>query len=149
LLAGCGQNGPPSLQPPPANFAGAQPGQAVLGAPQPATTPPAPIPTAVDSTGQPLALPPAPPIADEPTPQEKHEAAPADALGLRADGKLTDALAAREAGGAAQDTEQIRLEIDKLKLRIERRAAADRTVQDIQTVLSEGKPDEAARLAGS
>jgi hypothetical protein len=148
LLAGCGQNAPPSVQPPPASMGAAQPGPAVVGAPQPAApATPAPIPPAGDVTGQPPAPPPA--LTSALTPQEKYEAALTDALGLLADGKLTEALAALEAGRAAQDTEQIRLEIDKLKLRIERQAAADRTVQDIQAVLSDGKPDEAARLAGS
>src|SRR5262245_52798732 len=79
--------------------------------------------------------------------QEKYDAALLDALNLLADGKLTEALAALEAARAIQDTEQVRLEIDKLKKRLEEQAAAERTVEDIQTVLTEGKPEEAARLA--
>src|SRR5947209_2602946 len=79
--------------------------------------------------------------------QEKYDAALLDALNLAADGKLADALAALEAARAAQDTEQIRQQIERMKGRIAQKAAAEQTVADIQTVLKDGKPEEAAQLA--
>ncbi len=93
---------------------------------------------------KPLFAPVAPP---EPSPQEKYDAALLDALNLMAERKHTQALAALEAARAAQDTEQIRQQIERLKAVIDRQAAVDRLAQDIQTVLDAGKPDEAARLA--
>jgi tetratricopeptide (TPR) repeat protein len=86
-------------------------------------------------------------VLAELTPQEKYDAALWDALSLVADQKLPEALAALEKARALQDTEQVRREIARLKLRLDARAAAERTALDIQTVLTDGKADEAARLA--
>ena len=93
---------------------------------------------------KPLFTPVAPPEA---SPQEKYDAALLDALNLMAERQHAKALAALEAARAAQDTEQIRQQIERLKVVIDRQAAVDRLAQDIQTVLDAGKPDEAARLA--
>lgn len=93
---------------------------------------------------KPLFTPVAPP---EPSPQEKYDAALLDALNLMAERKYPKALAALEAARAVQDTEQIRQQIERLKVVIDRQAAVDRLAQDIQTVLEAGRPDEAARLA--
>ncbi len=98
-----------------------------------------------DSNGKPLDLPPvAPPEASK---QEKYDAALLDALNQLAERKYSQALAALEAARSIQDTEQVRQEIDKVKHLIEQQAAAERTAHDIHSVLSQGKADEASRLA--
>jgi tetratricopeptide (TPR) repeat protein len=93
---------------------------------------------------KPLFAPVAPPEA---SPQEKYDAALLDALNLMAERRHAKALTALEAARALQDTEQVRQQIERLKVVIDRQAAVDRLAQDIQTVLDAGKPDEAARLA--
>jgi tetratricopeptide (TPR) repeat protein len=91
-------------------------------------------------------MPVAPP---EPAPQEKYDSALLDALNLLADRKYADALTALEAARAVQDTDQVRLEIEKVKKLLDQQAAAEHTVLDIQTVLSDGKVDAAATLAAT
>src|SRR5262249_38322480 len=81
--------------------------------------------------------------------QEKYDAALLDAVNLVADGNFADALAALEAARAIQDTEQVHIEIDKVKRRVEQQAAAEQTVLDIQAVLADGTADEAAKLAAA
>jgi tetratricopeptide (TPR) repeat protein len=78
--------------------------------------------------------------------QEKYEAALADALTALADRKFEDALVAFEAARTIQDTEFVQSEIAKLKERIGQNDTAKTTVQSIETVLSEGKADEAVKL---
>src|SRR5262249_28106313 len=48
-----------------------------------------------------------------------------------------------------QDTEQVRLEIDKVKKLFDEQKAAEQTQRDIKAVLDDGKPDEAAKLASA
>jgi tetratricopeptide (TPR) repeat protein len=79
--------------------------------------------------------------------QEKYDAALLDALNQLADKKYTDALAALEAARALRDTEQVRIEIDKVQQLQAQQAAADKAAKDIQTVLDQGRPDEAGQLA--
>jgi tetratricopeptide (TPR) repeat protein len=79
--------------------------------------------------------------------QEKYDAALLEALNLIADHKYTDALLKMAEAKAIDDTEQIRDEIDKLKQRINQSIAAEQTTQDIKTVLDDGKPQDASRLA--
>src|SRR5262249_7478309 len=79
--------------------------------------------------------------------QEKYDAALLDALNQLADKKYTDALAALEAARALRDTEQVQLEIEKVKRLQEQQAAADKAAKDIQTVLDQGRPEDASRLA--
>src|SRR6266851_3024557 len=79
--------------------------------------------------------------------QEKYDAALLDALNLVADRKYADALLKMAEAKGIDDTEQIRQEIDKLKQRIDQAAGAERTAQDIQTVLKDGKAEDAGRLA--
>jgi tetratricopeptide (TPR) repeat protein len=146
LPAGCTRVEPPQ----PVNVT-------VVNAAAPAAGTPA-VPPATQVAQAPAdAAPAAPPAADvaaapvpaEPGPQEKYDAALLDALNLLADRKYAEALTALEAARAAQDTEQVRLEIEKVKKLAEQQAAAERTVADIQTVLSEGKAEAAAGLATS
>ncbi len=82
------------------------------------------------------------------TQAEKYDDALIDALGLMADRKYAEALTALEAARRAQDTEQIRAEIDKVRRLIDQEKAAEKTQSDIQTVLKDGRPDDAAKLAG-
>jgi tetratricopeptide (TPR) repeat protein len=95
-----------------------------------------------DRIVQPIDLP-----AIELTVQEKYDTALLDALNQLADKKYAEALAALEAARALRDTEQVQLEIEKVKRLQEQQAAAARAAQDIQTVLNQGKPEDANRLA--
>src|SRR5262249_56055093 len=85
--------------------------------------------------------------AEDPVAQAKYEAALGLALSLLADRKLSEALDALETAKAARDTEFIRTEIGKLKVRIDQDAAARKTADDIETILEQGKGAEAAQLA--
>ena len=78
--------------------------------------------------------------------QEKYEAALTDALLALADRKWADALAAFEAARAIQDTEFIQSEIAKLKGRLEQDGTATATVKNIETVLNEGRAEDAVKL---
>ncbi len=148
VLEGCSRQQPPSVNVTVnANTGGA--GQAApapvaqaAGAPAPPAAPPA---APADVAAKPPEVTPVTP--PEPAPQEKYDAALLDALNYLADHRYADALASLEAARAAQDTDQVRLEIDKVKKLQEQQAAAEQTVQDIQTVLTQGKADEAADLA--
>src|SRR5262249_50700586 len=86
-------------------------------------------------------------VALELSTQEKYNAALLDALGQLADKKCSQALAALEATRALNDTDQVRKEIDKVKGLLEQQASAERAGRDIQTVLAQGKPEEASQLA--
>src|SRR5262249_25168078 len=98
-----------------------------------------------DSIVKPADLPPLPAL--ELTTQEKYDAALLDRLNQLVDKKYSQALAALEAARALNDTEQVRLEIDKVKGLMDQQAAAEKAAQNIQTVLADGKPDEAGQLA--
>lgn len=81
--------------------------------------------------------------------QEKHDSALQDAFNLLAARKYPEALTALEAARTFRDSEFLRAEIAKLRARIDQQAAAERTAQDIQTVLDQGRSAEAAQLAGA
>jgi len=87
----------------------------------------------------------------EPSQQERYDSTLLEAVNLLSERKYTQALLALETAQAIQDTEPVRQEIAKVKGLIqqqeEQQNAATRTAQDIQTVLNEGKADEAARLS--
>src|SRR5205807_6878971 len=96
------------------------------------------------------ATPAAPPVPQpELSPRERYDAAVWSAVTLLTERKYADALEALEEAQAIQDTEQVRREIARVKLRLEATQAADRTARDIRTVLIDGKADEAARLAAA
>src|SRR5262249_33733457 len=83
-----------------------------------------------------------------PTAQEKYDAALLRALRLLAERNHAEALKALEEARAAQETKQVLEEIERLKALMANRAAADRTAQDVQTILDAGRAEEASRLAG-
>src|SRR5262249_30064572 len=79
--------------------------------------------------------------------QEKYEAALNDALDHLAKREFQEALEAMEAARAIDDNDFIRGEIGKLKERMEQDGTAKTAVQNIETVLAEGKAAEAAKLS--
>jgi hypothetical protein len=81
------------------------------------------------------------------TTEDQYEAALADALTLLADQQWPQALEAFEAARRFNDSDFVKGEIAKLKLRIDQEAAAEKTVRDIEAILEEGKPADAAKLA--
>jgi tetratricopeptide (TPR) repeat protein len=89
------------------------------------------------------------PAAPELTADEKYDAALLAALNLLADQKYSDALAAFETARGIKDTETVQREIERLKGILAERAAAEKTLQDIETVLGDGKAEEASKLAAS
>jgi tetratricopeptide (TPR) repeat protein len=126
LLSGCSKESPP----PPAE--------------PPSVPPPRPAPdAAASSAAAPIV------VQAEPSRQEQFDAALLNALNLLADHKYPEALASLQAAKTLQDADkdQVQQLIDKVQNRIDQQAAARSTAQDIQTVLQEGKSDEAAPLA--
>lgn len=85
--------------------------------------------------------------AQEAALQANYDAALADGLKLLAERKLPAALEAFETARSFRDTDFIRDEIARLKLRIDQDAIARKTVNDIETVLDQGKAADAAQLA--
>jgi tetratricopeptide (TPR) repeat protein len=83
------------------------------------------------------------------TAAERCDAALLDALDKMAERNYPDALAALEKAREAQDTEQVRLEIDKVRKLIDQQKAAEQTQRDIKAVLDDGKADDAAKLASA
>jgi tetratricopeptide (TPR) repeat protein len=87
------------------------------------------------------------PIAAQPSAQEQYDAALLAALNSLADRQYADALKNLETARTFQNTEQVRLEISKIRSLIDRQAAADQTARDIQAVLKDGNLQDASRLA--
>ena len=134
LLAGCGPQAPgPRQVAVPPDDASNGPRRRSSATPTPITPfPSRPLPDR------------APSIPDK---QDRYTASLMDALELLAQKKQAQALAALEAARAIQNDDQIRQEIDRLKEGMARQAAAEATVQNIRTVLDDGLPEEASRLA--
>ncbi len=78
---------------------------------------------------------------------DKYEASLAQALNYLADRKHAQALDAFETARTFHDNEFIRGEIAKLKSRLEQDKAAAKTVQELETILAEGKAEDAGALA--
>lgn len=112
-------------------------------APAPKQTPGPQLPTPAPEKPASVAL----PVEVTADAQAKYEAALTEALTLVADQKWAEALAAFEAARSFQATEFVKGEIDRIKNRLEQEAAAKKTVQNIATILDEGKADDAAKLA--
>ena len=83
----------------------------------------------------------------EPTNQDRYDAALADAIDRLADRQYGPALAALKAAQQAQDNEVVRREIAKVSELIRQQQEAEQTARDVQTVLSDGRPEEAAELS--
>src|SRR5262249_23217333 len=144
-LAGCAKQPPPDRaggDPPPAEPANVRIGQpipaqpAVLQAEAPANDKVKPAEGV--------------PVESEASKQEEYDAARLEALdplNRMGERRYAEALASLEAARSVIDTEQVRLEIEKLKRVQERQAAGEKTVSDIQVVLNEGRVEVAAHLA--
>src|SRR5262249_15580413 len=78
--------------------------------------------------------------------QEKYEAALNDALMLLADRKFAEALSAFEVAQTFDDTDFVKTQIAQLKARIDQDTGAKTTIKNIETVLNDGKPEDAAKL---
>jgi tetratricopeptide (TPR) repeat protein len=138
----CAKRSAPQVEPPPETPAPAVVNVPAPPPPVPTAVAPAPAPTVV--ADQPLNVPP-PPI--EASTQEKYDAALLEALNFMAEKKYAEALVSLGTARALQNSEQVQREIDKIKSLLDQRSAADQTAQDIKTVINEGKPEEAAKLA--
>lgn len=139
LLSGCGQQAAPTPIDKPIAQVEPKPQPVVV---QPGEDPKKPEPPAVDPNKLPT---PAFFSADEK--QEKYETALNDALEMLAQRKLPEALVAMEAARGFDDNDFIRDEIAKVKQRLDQDSAAKTTVQNIESVLGEGKAAEAAKLS--
>jgi hypothetical protein len=87
--------------------------------------------------------------AQQQTKEDRYDAALLEALGKMADRNYGDALAALEKARDCQDTEQVRREIDRVRKLIQEQKDAEQTKRDVQAVLDDGKPEEAAKLASA
>jgi tetratricopeptide (TPR) repeat protein len=83
----------------------------------------------------------------EPTRDERYEAALLEAVDFLAEKKYTEALAALEKAQKYRDTGTVQREIDKVRAVLAQDAAAAKAVDDVKTVLDDGKAAEAAQLA--
>jgi hypothetical protein len=72
-----------------------------------------------------------------------------DALNRLAERQIPETLAALETARSLQDTDEVRRLIDRVRSLADQQAAATQTVQNIQAVLNDGKPEEAVRLASA
>ena len=110
--------------------------------------PPAPLPTPEASSQKTSPAPTPPPI---PTPLlsagERHDIAVWKAAAFLTDHRYPEALAALEQAKKALNSDLIRQEIARVKLREDAARAAERIIGDIQIVLSIGGPEDAVRLA--
>ncbi|MCE9530526.1 MAG: hypothetical protein K8T89_05255 [Planctomycetes bacterium] len=91
----------------------------------------------------PMLILPAPPL----TPQDKYDAAVAAAFRFLSEKKDEAALASLLEAQAAVDTDFVKGEIERLKANQTRATTAEKTTQDIKTVLESGKAAEASKLA--
>jgi tetratricopeptide (TPR) repeat protein len=83
----------------------------------------------------------------QPNTQEQCDAALLQALGQISEKKYADALASLETARALRDGEQIQEQIEHVKALLAQQAAAEKTVQDIRSVLNDGKAEDAAKLS--
>ena len=78
---------------------------------------------------------------------DAYDAAVMKAVDLLAEGNRQGALDALEAAQKIKDTGLVQREIDKVRAALAQEAAAVKAVEDVKTVLADGKADDAARLA--
>ena len=77
-----------------------------------------------------------------------YEAALLGAVDFLTQRKYPEALGALENAQKCQDTGAVQREIDRVRAVLAEQAAAGKAVPDVKVVLEEGKPEDAARLAG-
>ncbi|HVK11693.1 MAG TPA: hypothetical protein VM597_23175, partial [Gemmataceae bacterium] len=87
------------------------------------------------------------PTLSAPTGAEKYEASVSKAFLLMAENKDKEALESLQAARAAQETDFVKTEIERLEAKIAKTEAAETAADDIQEVLDGGNGDEAAKLA--
>jgi tetratricopeptide (TPR) repeat protein len=87
------------------------------------------------------------PKLNEPTGEDKYEAAMTRAFMLMAEKKDAEALAALKEAKAAQETDFVKSEIARLEARIAKNDAAQKAADDIKEVLDDGDAAQAATLA--
>lgn len=87
------------------------------------------------------------PTLSAPTGTEKYEAAVSRAFLLMAENKDKEALTALQEAQAAEATDFVKTEVERLEQKIAKGEAAQTATDDIQEVLDAGKADEAAKLA--
>ncbi|HEX3152616.1 MAG TPA: tetratricopeptide repeat protein [Gemmataceae bacterium] len=146
ILTGCGQQ---NLGPAPADEK-VSPGEAKPIPPGEAKPGPttdsvgdAPLSTKTDPDTLPVL-----PTLSPPTGADKYEASISKAFLLVAEKKDAEALAALKEAQAAQDTDFVKTEIERLQNRIARAEAAQKAIDDIKVVLDAGQGAEASKLAG-
>jgi tetratricopeptide (TPR) repeat protein len=103
---------------------------------------PAPLDTKTDPDTLPVL-----PTLTPPTGPEKYEASIGKAFMLMAEKKDAEAVAALKEAQAAQDTDFVKTEIERLQARISKTEAAQKAADDIKVVLDSGEGDQAAKLA--
>src|SRR5262245_49204309 len=91
---------------------------------------------------------PMPPQTEDPDSQSRYDAALASAMELLSERKFDEALRAFIAANAIISTQTTQLAIQRLDKRKESEVYAEQAANDIQAIIDEGKPEEAAKLAG-
>ncbi|MFL5341791.1 MAG: hypothetical protein ACJ8F7_16725, partial [Gemmataceae bacterium] len=102
----------------------------------------------VRSTGQPTASD-AKPSSLEPANRALYDEAMSAALGFLADRKPDQALTKFEAARALLDNDLVNAAVRTVRQRLEVEGAADQVAADVETILEEGRADEAAKLGAS
>jgi tetratricopeptide (TPR) repeat protein len=146
VLTGCGQDGKPNLGPAPGDEK-VSPGEAKpipSGESRSTSSDAADLPPDVKTDPDTL---PVLPTLSPPTGAEKYEACVAKAFMLLADKKEAEALAALKEAQAAQETDFVKTEIDRLQARITKVEAARKAADDIKVVIEAGQGEQAAKLA--
>src|SRR5262245_55290363 len=151
VLTGCGQDGKPNLGPAPGDEK-VSPGDAKPVPPGEAKPLHGPTPADGDDAlpdvkTDPDTLPVLPTLSP-PSGADKYDAAISKAFLLIAEKKDAEALAALKEALAAQETEFVKTEIERLQARITRSEAARKAADDIKVVIDAGQGAEASRLAG-
>jgi hypothetical protein len=107
----------------------------------------APLPKYVATPQREDPPPPPPTPVNDPDAPAKYDAALAQGLDLMADRKWDDAIAAFETARGFKDTPTVQAAITRVKQHIDEEVAAERVATDIQTIIEDGRPEEAAKLA--
>lgn len=88
------------------------------------------------------------PQPEDPDSQSRYDAALANAMELLSERKFDEALAAFEMANSIITTQTTQLAIERLIKRKDSETYAEQAANNIQVIIDEGKPEEAAKLAG-